>query len=352
MVEVVRIAAVLLAFLAVAVAAEATRGSALELQEIGIYEIRLDGTGRTQLFSPHGNEVVDIVTVSPDRKHILLRQGSSYDLYSASIDGSNRRLVASHEAVNGSLGAATWSPSGDRIAVEVLNIDQGAEIWVADSDGMSLRRLVRHAIEPSWSPTGRQIAYIGSYLGHDPIGAVTIGRSSGAVQARQLGPIEFGDTNTDNWTLRWSPRGRLLGYTVIRLRGETRGRERVAVVRTNGPLRRSVRPIRVGRFRAWSPTGKRIVYSEGRSKRLILARPYGSHRRLLTTGLGPVEWSPDGRWIAFVDEVGRGCYQIFLIRPNGTGRRRLTNEACSARFGIYWTRDSRRIDYVLRVYDP
>lgn len=43
---------------------------------------------------------------------------------------------------------------------------------------------------------------------------------------------------------------------------------------------------------------------------------------------------------------------MFLIRPNGTNRHQLTSEACSARFEIYWAPDSRKIDYVLTVYDP
>jgi Tol biopolymer transport system component len=334
-------------------AAQLANGSVDAVREFGLYQIRLDGTGRTQLLSPD-TDVVDIVAVSRDRTRILMHRLPSFDLYSASIDGSNLRLVASRQAVNGYLGAASWSPSGARVAFEVSN-DQRADIWVANSDGSSLRRLVRRAVEPSWSPTGRRIAYIGSYFGHDPAGAITVGHSMGPLRPRQLGPIEFGDrtgTNPDNWMLRWSPHGSLLAYTVLRLKGEPRARERVAIVRANGPLRRSVHPIRAGRFRAWSPTGKRIVYSEGKSKRLILARPDGSHRRLLTTGLGPVEWSPDGRWIAFVDDVGRRCYQIFLVRPDGSGRRQLTNEACSARFNIFWTPDSRRVDYLLTVYDP
>jgi Tol biopolymer transport system component len=343
-------AAAVLVFLAVEVAA-AAGGSGVRLQELGLYQIQLDGTGRTQLLSPDA-DVVDIVAVSPDRTRILMHRLPSYDLYSALIDGSDLRLVASRQAVNGYPGAASWSPSGARIAFEVSSTH--ADIWVANSDGTSRRRLVNSAVEPSWSPSGRRIAYVHLYYTEDPAGAITVGRSTGPLRLRQLGPIEVGDrtgTNPDNWMLRWSPHGSVLAYTVLQLRGEPRARERVAIVRANGPLRRSVHPIRAGRFRAWSPTGKRIVYSEGKSKRLILARADGSHRGL-TTGLGPVEWSPDGRWIAFVDEVGRGCYQIFLIRPNGKSRHQLTREACSARFGIYWAPDSRKIDYILTVYVP
>jgi Tol biopolymer transport system component len=95
-----------------------------------------------------------------------------------------------------------------------------------------------------------------------------------------------------------------------------------------------------------------MLYSEGKSHRLIVARPDGRQRRFLTTGgFGPTSWSPDGRWIAFVDAVGSNCYQIFLIRPNGRDRRQLTEEPCSPRFQIFWSRDNKRLIYPLRVYD-
>jgi Tol biopolymer transport system component len=154
-----QIAAAVLAVLTVALAAGAARGSGAAPPQLGLYQIRLDGTGRTQLLTSNDADIVDITAVSPDRTRVLMLRLPSYDLYSASIDGSGLRLIASRQAVNGYLGAASWSPSGARIAFEVSSTD--AEIWVAKSDGMSLRRLVKNGIEPSWSPDGRRIAYIG-----------------------------------------------------------------------------------------------------------------------------------------------------------------------------------------------
>ena len=339
-----RIAAGLALLMAVLAIAESASSSSRAVQDFGIYEVGIEGSGRTTLL--HDPTVYE-VDISRDRTRILLHRLMSNDLYSAAIDGSDLRLVVSAQSVHGYLGAATWSPAGRRVAVEVLT-ETSAEIWVAKSDGTSLRRLVGHAIRPAWSPDGRRIAYIGSFQGHDPAGAITVGMSTRPLRPRQLGPIEFGNPdNTDYWTLRWSPRGDLVGYTTFR-----DGHERVAIVRANGPIRRSVTVPRAGRFAAWSPSGKRMLYWEGASHRIIAARPDGRGRRFVTASYGQVGWSPDGRWIASVDKVRNGCYQIFVLRPNGEGRRRLTDEPCNNSIQVFWSLDSRRIIYKLTVFEP
>src|SRR5205085_2662275 len=175
--------------------------------------------------------------------------------------GSDVRLVVA-KIEHKSLGPATWSPGGKRIAIEVADdslcrppagVCDVGEIWLANSDGTSVRRLVGHAIAPAWSPDSRRIAYIGSFQAFAETGAVTVGSSNGRLRARQLGPTEYGAWG--NWQLTWSPRGDLFGYTTVRRAGEPRGRARVTIVRANGPLRHSVRALRAGVFATWSPTG-------------------------------------------------------------------------------------------------
>ena len=352
-----RIGAISLVALALAALVPAASGSRAEIRDFGIYQIDLDGSGRTKMLN--NPDIRSVADLSPSRTRFLFQQAGA--LYSAAIDGRDVRLVVPVMEER-FLGPASWSPDGRRVAFEIADespcrpTSTGCaigEIWLVNPDGTSLRRLATRAIAPAWSATSRRIAYIGSFFAYGESGALTVGRVRGRVRPRQIGPIEFGAW--DEWAARaltWSPGGDQLAYTTVRRRGEAHGKVRVAIARANGPLRRSVRPIRAGSFGAWSPSGRRILYFEGRSHRIIRAWPDGSHRHLLTTGYGPVQWSPDGRWVAFVDEVGRGCYQMFLIRPNGTNRHQLTSEACSARFEIYWAPDSRTIDYVLTVYDP
>ena len=318
----------------------------------GIYEIRADGSGRNALLE--SSEIRSVADVSPDRTRILYitaRPNDPGQLFSARIDGTDARPVRTPEGRW--IQRAAWSSDGRRIAMEVADLaDCGpgstscavGEIWFANAAGAT-RRLARNAIAPSWSPDSRRLAFFSSFNATLEVGAVSIASTSGRPRPRQLGPKEFVSWGQQQFT--WSPRGGRFAYTADR-----GGRSYVGVVRANAESRRGVRILRAGAFAAWSPGGRRILYWEGRSHRLITARPDGRQRRLLTTGYGPVRWSPDGRWIAFVDAVARGCYQIFLIRPDGRGRRQLTDEACSARFEIFWSRDSKRLIYPMRVYDP
>jgi len=76
---------------------------------------------------------------------------------------------------------------------------------------------------------------------------------------------------------------------------------------------------------AFSPSGRRIAYSEFRDQRaarLVSVRLDGTHLRTIAgDGADPV-YSPDGRWIAFL----RGGYpkgNVSLARPDGSDRHRL-----------------------------
>ena len=79
---------------------------------------------------------------------------------------------------------------------------------------------------------------------------------------------------------------------------------------------------------AWSPDGAWIVFQRPYG-RLYLVRPDGSQLHQiplrLEAGEGALEpsWSPDGEWIVFsLQRADRG--QIFMIRPDGTGLRKVT----------------------------
>ncbi len=93
---------------------------------------------------------------------------------------------------------------------------------------------------------------------------------------------------------------------------------------TPGPLDRSP---------SWSPDGERIAYQggklvEGEPEGLWVSDVDGSNARLIFDEGNPSwpSWSPDGRWIAFVGEHGdRGAMDLFLIRPDGTGLRQLSD---------------------------
>jgi TolB protein len=108
---------------------------------------------------------------------------------------------------------------------------------------------------------------------------------------------------------------------------------------------------------AMSPDGKTIAYAEFEaafvlSHGLFAADADGSHPRQLTPngkrGVDSADtspaFSPDGTWIAFerVTGLAPGQAGLFLIHPDGTGLRRLTDDTLGAGYPR-WSPDGRRI---------
>jgi Tol biopolymer transport system component len=344
-----RIAAGALFVLLVAVGAKTASGSGSEGRQVGIYQVRIDGSGRTRLSAnPRMRFVADL---SPDRRRVLFGYDSGFELYSAAVHGGDVRLVTRLPGER-YVDHAKWSPDGKRIVIDAVDESgcdpeyegcEVGEISIAKPNG-AIRRLVTNAIASAWSPDGRRIAYVGSFEPFLQQGMVSVVNTKGPARERRIRPLEYG--HWDDWSTAWSPNGDLLAYSIgLYFANHPTFR----VMRANGE---GTSTLADGTFAAWSPAGDRILYWAAKSDRLISSRPHGRQRRFLTSTSGPVSWSPDGRWIAFVGKTGRLCNQIFLIRPSGRGRRQLTHEPCTAYFKLFWSANSKRLIYSLAADRP
>jgi Tol biopolymer transport system component len=130
----------------------------------------------------------------------------------------------------------------------------------------------------------------------------------------------------------WSRDGSLIAFSDRR--------HRLVVARADGAQSRVIvtRPPFVAEEPSWSPDGSRIVFQArhlrggfGRDLWVVNADGTRAPRRVMRVARDDLQpsWSPDGSLIAFSSNRGTGGlledFEIYVVRPNGKGIRRLTS---------------------------
>src|SRR5216684_2490350 len=98
---------------------------------------------------------------------------------------------------------------------------------------------------------------------------------------------------------------------------------------------------------SFSPDGKQLAFVSNMTgvPEVWTISVSGGFPKLVTAlddPVGSVGWSPDGEWLAFNIAPGGGFNeQIYVVRPDGTALRRLTEGGKENNFIGGWTHDSR-----------
>ena len=287
-------------------------------------------------------------TWSPDAKQIAVSTGAftaptdrpgSGELWAVDVASGERRPI-----LQGADGIqARWSPHGHRVAFWGLRGQGGQrDLWTVAADGSEARGGAVTVTDdppldfsPEWSPDGRFLYFSSDRGGTLNLWRIPIDEASGRV----LGdPEPLTTPSVWSGSPSLSHDGRSLVYSSLDFRSTLLrvgfDPEREQIVGSAVPLVRSTLALR---DHAVSPDGQRVAFtSSGTPEDLFVVGTDGSSFRRLTDDAfrdrGPV-WSTDGNRLLFYSDRS-GSYQIWSIRPDGSGLQQLSRLNGAANFPV------------------
>jgi eukaryotic-like serine/threonine-protein kinase len=263
-------------------------------------------------------------------------------------DGSTRKITR-QDAVQPS-----WSPHNRRIAywglppgttrrvIWTIPVDGGTPVPVVDDGHVNWN--------PVWSPDGRYLYYVSDRIGSPNLWRVRIDEGSGRAE---------GDPEPLTTPAQWSGQislaadGRRIAYAT---RDGRSNLERIPFHRETGTIAGPAQPVTQGSTRMVrsgdvSPDGEWIVYDTSNPQEdLFVVRTDGSGVRQITNDAFKdrvPRWSPLGDRILFYSDRTSKSYEAWTIRPDGSGMQQVSAAHGETMFDPIWAPDGKRILYSL-----
>ncbi|HYC61690.1 MAG TPA: protein kinase [Thermoanaerobaculia bacterium] len=254
-----------------------------------------------------------------------------------------------------------WSPDGTRIVVSTAPTElrphvhqTNGDLWIIDAKTGAKKLLFafeeraggNDALQPSWSPNGKRIAFWGvAQNGERHIWTI----EADAPQPKQT-VVRVTSHVALHWNPVWSPDGKFLYFGCNR--DGTLNLWRTPIDQESGEATGEAEPLALpalvsGNF-SFSQQGDLVFTTLSRFYHLMAApfdafagtvgepRPlFGGAQEILN-----FDPSPDGKEMAFT--TGGTQEDLFVVNIDGTGLRQLTNDAAKDR-GVTWSPDGKKI---------
>jgi TolB protein len=276
-------------------------------------------------------------TAATEEVLIISSRNSLPEVFTVPADGGAAKRLFETE---GGVFEAQWSPRGDQVAL-VVAVGAYAHVFVGDAMGGRLRQLTHgdHLnTMPRWSPDGRTIAFVSYRDGNAEIYTMA---SDGGSQRRLT------EYPQDDSAPSWSPDGRRLAYL------RNMGRRDIWVMRADGSEQVNLTrtPNVDDNEPVWAPDGERVLFNtrkEGVAE-IYSIKLDGTDRKNITTNGAfnhGVKFSPDGRHIAFVSNLGSAGGRIWVMEASGASPRRLSTSEMGDDWQVEWSTDGKRVYFV------
>jgi TolB protein len=341
------------------------------LQSTGIYLIHPDGSGLRRLTRTGG--FAGSPSWSADARRVLYYETDETGAYLAKGGNSRTELVSvdiatgdrtQYTASNETKLSPQWLPGG-KISYAVRGAaNAGLRIWHPERNVVTVvPGAIRHA---SWSADGTQVVYErilqpastqhlvptfsrdpefelllsepfpafspdGKKLLYSQYGANGLNTSDTSIQMMNADgsgkhPL-FHKEGVSAFDAVWSSAGDMIAFCVGRyFRAAGLPSAQIALIKPDGSGYREIAEEGVNNgFPSWSPDGNRLVYKRG--KHLVIQSIADGKIVPLTDGAhydNFPKWSPKGDAILFTTDRD-GDFELYTIRPDGSGLRRLTN---------------------------
>lgn len=350
------------------------------LQSTGIYIVKPDGNGLRRLTRKDG--VAGSPSWSADGKRILYYETDEVGAYMAKNATSRTEIVSidlssgertTYTASRETKLSPAWLSDG-RISYIVRAADDtaGLRIWYPS---LRIVTLIPGVVrDPSWSPDGTHVVYqrvtrLGGtqylipaasrdpdfelrwsepfaafsadgarllYSQYQPARSAGVGLDTSSAQNTSIEIMNADGTAKRTLFHRagfsafsgvWSPSGNEIALSVgryFRAAGLPPGQ--IALIKPDGSDFRLIVDDEVNNgFPTWSPDGTRLAFKRG--KQLVIMSLADRKVVPLTAGVhydNFPQWSPKGDVIMFTSDRD-GDFELYTVRPDGTGVRRLTN---------------------------